>query len=493
MEALAQGTTPPPRFLMCHWPVGTIRHHFLPVGSGTNFTFSRILTPFEPLKSDTIVLYGLTDAGVSEGMGGGHEAGTPMTTTGANCPGTRHNGGEADDASAGGPSWDQILLKNVPALQRPSGPGYVNAICDARVDAQETSTQCLSYGYTKRSILAARPAGTMISEAIPLLPELSPTQLYLKLFSGFMPGGGTPGNAEALLRGLHGNKSVFDYCMSELRELRLLAPAAEYAKLDEHIAACQKAEVQVVAQINAPMMPGTGCMMPTAPSMTLIGKRGSKDDYGNPIVDVADDVLHAQIAKAHASLILAAFQCDLIRVATLQFSPGTNHVSFAGLMPDDARTYMHHPQSHKINSAAVANGPPPTVEATLKNFEFLANVHRWYNQLMADILTTFKSAQDVYGASVLDHTVVPFVTEVAETAHTRSPKPALIFGGSKLGMRGGQYHNFQNQVRPHNDLWATVAQAYFKNTSPIQTNLSAETFVKTNVAPIPGLWAPPAA
>ena len=31
-EAMAQGLTSPPRFLMIHWPVGTIKHQFLPNG-----------------------------------------------------------------------------------------------------------------------------------------------------------------------------------------------------------------------------------------------------------------------------------------------------------------------------------------------------------------------------------------------------------------------------------------------------------------------------
>ena len=102
-----------------------------------------------------IVLYDLNSGGVGS-FGGGHEAGTPQTTTGARTPGTRSNGGETDDAVSGGPSWDQIFLKKVPQLQTP-GVGYVNAICDARVDSQETSTQCLSYDYS--DALDARRAG----------------------------------------------------------------------------------------------------------------------------------------------------------------------------------------------------------------------------------------------------------------------------------------------------------------------------------------------
>ncbi|HEU5073770.1 MAG TPA: hypothetical protein VFU02_06345, partial [Polyangiaceae bacterium] len=56
LEAGAQDAAPPPRFLMTHWPVGTIRYHFLPTGSGTTYTTSRILQPFEDagLREDMI-------------------------------------------------------------------------------------------------------------------------------------------------------------------------------------------------------------------------------------------------------------------------------------------------------------------------------------------------------------------------------------------------------------------------------------------------------
>ena len=40
MEAAAQGAGAPPRFLMMHWPVGTIRDQFIPTGSGVSYATS---------------------------------------------------------------------------------------------------------------------------------------------------------------------------------------------------------------------------------------------------------------------------------------------------------------------------------------------------------------------------------------------------------------------------------------------------------------------
>src|ERR1041384_4842251 len=102
LAAQAEGAKSPARFMLSHFPIGTYRQSFLPTGSQTNFTLSPILAPFQPLLADMIVLYGLTDSHLRCPGGGGHEAGTPFTTTCASAQGTRANGGEADDGTAGG-------------------------------------------------------------------------------------------------------------------------------------------------------------------------------------------------------------------------------------------------------------------------------------------------------------------------------------------------------------------------------------------------------
>src|SRR6188768_1530849 len=286
MEAAAEGATSPARMLLTHFPVGTYKQSYLPKGSQTDFTLSPILQPFESLKSDMIVLYGFQDRLTCPG-GGGHEAGTPFTTTGANAPGTRANGGEGDDGVAGGPSFDQVFLKHVPGLKQ-SGAGYINTLADARVDSLETSTQCLSYGegipggpdYRSRSIKAANPGGN-ITEFTPNLPELSPANAYAKLFSNFIPGGSTPGNNDAALKALKARKSVLDHALRELAALKTLAPASEADKIEAHASAVREVEKQLVEQIeNGASGGGAVCAKPIAPDASLKGQTGSKFDYG---------------------------------------------------------------------------------------------------------------------------------------------------------------------------------------------------------------------
>jgi hypothetical protein len=208
-----------------------------------------------------------------------------------------------------------------------------------------------------------------------------------------------------------------------------------------------------------------------------------------------DSPIHEQIGKAHMGILKAAFICDLIRVGTFQWSPGTNHVSFKGLFPNAPNAiYMHHPTSHIITSSSETMGSLPAAGLHQDVVNFLAAVQTWYNQKMADILLDWKATTDVYGGNLLANTIIPYVTEVAETTHTWSPLPAYIFGGSALGMKGGQY---LNGSWPMNSFWLTIAQAYFKNTTPINNlpttvpNVGTNTFVRTGANPIPGLWAAP--
>jgi hypothetical protein len=499
LEAAAQGVGPPPRFLMMHWPVGTVRDQFIPSGSSANYTTSKtgqgpgyILSPFDTpeLRAHTIVLHGFNMDGI-RGEGGGHEDGTPFVTTGASSPGTRANGGEADDGCAGGPSWDQILLKHVPGLSKLNeqgtiiGRGYYNAICDRRVDSYETSTRCLSYGYEQQSINSARPGGT-IRENRPLLPEMSPLTAYKDLFGGFIPGAAI--TDREVLKQLRLRKSVLDYSLRELQRLKALGPASERDKIDGHAQAIRKLEAQLSDQIAGGN--GRECALPPLPDSALTGREGQslRADYDQLQANASDEVTHEAVGMAHAAILRTAFACDLIRVATFQWSPGTNHVSFRGLDPSSPDTiWMHHPLSHQVAEATFFNGPRPAEKAYI--WDAMVNANRWYFQKTANIIDEFRRQIDPLapnGGSLLDNTVIPLITEVAEASHTREGHAALVFGGKRLGMQGGQY---QSVSGIHNRLWTTVAQA-FLGADGLE-RLDDETYVKHGAATIPGVWVAP--
>jgi hypothetical protein len=497
MEAAAQGVGAPPRFLMVGWPCGSVKYPFVPMGTGTEYTASTmygepgyIISPFATpeLKPHVHIFNGFRMDPMTTNGGGAHEAGTPFSTTGAHCPGTRRNGGETDDGCAGGPSWDQILLKHCPELTT-TGRGYYNVICDSRVDSYETSTRCLSYSYTKSTITSA--SGGMISENSPLRPTLSPLTAFNDLFSGFMPGVG--GTDEDALRRLKQEKSVLDNSLREQQALYDMAPANERIKIEATLNIIRQMEMSLVEKINNPPMVGD-CTVPMAPPMNLSGQNSDQTSYGQGGASNADDAAnHAAVGAAHSDIIRAAFACDLIRVASFQWSPGTNHVSFKGAdrnAPD--RSYMHHPLSHQnLNSGFYTGSPPSGGQRYI--WDAMTYVQHWYFTETAKFVAKFLAQVDpldANGGSLLERTVMTAISEVGNPSHDRNGASALIIGGSKLGMQPGGFHTVNNH---HNSVWLTTAQA-FLGADPM-SKLNDEVFQKDDsqhtVEVIPGIWTAP--
>jgi hypothetical protein len=80
------------------------------------------------------------------------------------------------------------------------------------------------------------------------------------------------------------------------------------------------------------------------------------------------------------------------------------------------------------------------------------------------------------------------VTEVADASHSRNGHGAAIFGGSRLGMKGGQYLSVNGS---HNQLWTTVAQAFLgADARDILDADEENTYTKNGANPISALWAP---
>jgi hypothetical protein len=175
-------------------------------------------------------------------------------------------------------------------------------------------------------------------------------------------------------------------------------------------------------------------------------------------------------------VLKAAFVCDLIRVGTYQWSPGTNHVGFA-LYPGTTQAYQHHPTSHKIYTTDT------TASATLSALnvaaQFLFNVHSWYFARHAENFAIWKNTVDGCGNSLLDFTVVPFLTEVRACGHERTNLPGMIMGGKRLGFVHDRYVATSMTI---NQLWGTIAQAfgYASTDAPF-------------AAPLAGFWAKPPA
>lgn len=415
IERSAHGAPPPTRFLVIHRPVGTVPEQWFPTGGSGPLTLSPILAPFAPLKSSLTVIDGL-DIICVDGVAKGHQLGMVTVMTGRPMAGKLG----INDYIASGPSIDQILLEQSPKLAG-SAFGSVSLAADLRQDIDEVAARVLSY---------RKPPAP--GQRAPIYPEMQPLEVYKRLFGSFMPGGDTTGSQLALERARARKQSVLDFLRSDLDRLGGLVPAGERVKIDAYGAAIRELEKSFDQALATGG--GSGCTKPAAPkSFPQFSNQSGENPY------------HGEIGKLQLGIIRAAFACDLVRASTFMWSPGTNIVTFGGLysgMPFNT----HHPPSHDSSPASLAR---------------LAAIETWYTARTAEALAEFKTFTESDGGSLLDHTVVVWLSEVARGYdHDMFRAPVAVIGGARAGIAGDRLMKLSGR-RPFNDLWLALAQKVY--------------------------------
>jgi hypothetical protein len=416
LEASAQGMPAPLRFLVVHHPLGAVRDYWRPSGTKQDFVLSQVLAPFEPLKQKMVVLDGLDVRWAVSGAAT-HEGGMVALMTGQPTLGKIQS--NEQDHAAGGPSIDQLLLAH-PSSTLKTPLGSLQLAADTRSDFNAVSPRVMSY----LPPLQGEP--DIVKANQPLYPELQPARAYQRLFSNLMPGGSTPESQQALARARARKQSVLDFARADLKRLSDLAPANERPKLEAHAEAIRKLELSFDA---APQSCATGAAPREYPTFTN---------------QTGDNPFHAEVGQLHLGLIRTAFACDLLRVATFMWSPGTNHVVFGDLF-EGMQTAEHHPPSHSTDAL------------TLRT---LAAIDTWYSARTAEALQAFNQLLDVDGAPLLDNTVVAYVTELGRAYdHDFANTPVSVFGGGAR-LAGGSFLDFSGAHRPTNDVWLALAPLF---------------------------------
>jgi len=104
----------------------------------------------------------------------------------------------------------------------------------------------------------------------------------------------------------------------------------------------------------------------------------------------------------------------------------------------------------------------------------LNQIDQFYSTISSQIIQEFASTPDVDGNTLLDNTIIVYVTEVARAYdHNQQNMPLLVFGGKNTGVKGGTYlkvtggslplQNGGTGNRPFNDLWLALAPKFGVN------------------------------
>jgi len=411
--ASAAGASPT-RLLIVHRPCGTYPVDFFPqTGDTINFTLPPILQPFTPVKDAMTILNGIYCPRDHGWAGDQHGAGLITMMSGKRpieIPGTSSGGDpNAKNQQAAGPSFDQMMIKTAA-----SGLGGTSV-----PSIQSTAYRPSSIGLPNFKVMSYDTAGA-------LFPESRPDTLFGNIFAASMPGLSQADLDRLRLQ----NKSILDFVSKDLTRLRGLVPKSQLPKLDAHLDGLTTLETKLTAASTAGGG-GATCKGPaqaTPPAQT-----------GDLTIDEAQ---HQVIAQNQLAIILAAFQCDLTRVATFSFAHGNSALRFAKIIPgfNDPGGTGHHDLSHVMTATNLHS-----------------QIDQWYSQQLVQVLQAMKNTPDGDG-TLLDHTLVVYFNECCYGwSHSIENMPLLLFGGKNLKLQTGRHLKFP--MRYMNDVWAAIATA----------------------------------
>lgn len=188
---------------------------------------------------------------------------------------------------------------------------------------------------------------------------------------------------------------VLDHVAGDIRSIRdRIGPAAR-ALLDEHLTLVEGQE----EALRRPYMP-IDCAFPVAPGSNL----GLVDTW-----------------RAQHDNVVAAFRCDITRVASLR-AGGWGGIE-EGAYDEIGISAGHHSAAH--------SGPS----------DALLGINRFHAEQLGYLLEQLDAVPEGDG-TLLDHTVVVWVNELGLgdfNHHSRSNQHVLLAGGARAGLRNGAY------------------------------------------------------
>lgn len=283
------------RVAVVYVPNGIIMNQWSPTGTGTDFTFSRILKPLEPFKADINIVANLTNPAAGKAKGGGHakasgsflSSAQPKLTMGA-------------DVHAG-LTFDQVAAKKFAAETRVAS---LQLGCeDSRMVGNcDTGSSC---AYTNS--ISWKDADT------PMMVEVNPRSVFERLFGNIDPS--LPPEVRAR-RALY-RRSILDRSMESTQKLVATLGAPDRRKIDEYLTSIREVEKRI---------------------------ERAEQDTALPPVEKPSGIpfQFSEYVKLMFDLQAIAFQSDLTRVSTMMIGREGSVRTYPEIgVPDP-----HHPLTH---------------------------------------------------------------------------------------------------------------------------------------------------
>jgi hypothetical protein len=404
-RALAAGPTK--RFVYWFSPNGTIKDAWVPPAGATEteFSLSRILAPLEAYKSHLTILDGIDNVVAQQpSPGDGHMKGMACMLTGVDLlPGKILGGSGTPAGLSSGLSVDQeIVQKTKPNTRFPSLELGV-----------QSGAQGTPWGY-------ANYKGS--NQPLPL--DNSPLNVWNRIFAEV---GANPADNSLYLRAGAQKRAVLDAVMANHRTVTAKLGADDKKRLDQHLNNISELQRRLGSAAIPPL--AKSCVKPEAPDSKFLPR--SNDNF-------------PAAGKLQMDLLAMALQCDLTRVATLQWEHSVGGIRFS--WDPILAVRGHHDMSHD-----------PDTELATK--EILTKINVWFMEQLAYLAGKLRGVQEE-GGTLLDNVLILGGNELARgNAHSHTDMPLILLGKAGGKVRSGRYLKFTGTV-PHNDLLTTLLNVF---------------------------------
>jgi len=362
---------PVPRLGLVFIPMGCDQARWTPPGDGELRELSPILFPLEPVKEQLTVI---TNTRLQNAYPGTHDTSNSAFLSAAF---SKHT----DSADYyNGTTIDQIAAKEI-------GRDTQLASLELGMDLNPLAGVC-NNGYS----CVYQNCLSWSSPTTPLPSEAHPRIVFERLF-------GEGGNAAARRDGLRNRGSLLDAFSVDIARLKQRVGVPDRARVDQYLDSIRAVEREIERGERTAMDPKTR-------------------DFDRPVGVPAEFADHAKLMY---DLQVLAFQADITRVISFQFTREQNNRTYPEIgVPDP-----HHPISHH------GNDPEKLAK--------MAKINTFHVSLFSNFLQKMKATPDGDG-SLLDHTIYLYGSGMGNSSlHDHDNLPILVAGGAATGLKGGRH------------------------------------------------------
>lgn len=382
--AAAAAMAAPRRMAFVYVPNGANMADWTPSTIGTDFELPRTLQPLAPLRSDILLMSGLTqDKARANGDGAGDHARASSTfLTSAQARKT-----QGADIRVG-VSIDQVAAQKVglatpfPSLELGTDKGQLSGNCD--------SGYSCAYSFN----IAWR------TESTPMPPEVDPKLAFERLFGNSDP----DETIEARIRRERTRKSVIDFALDDANRLRKQLGRTDQRKLDEYLSAVRDLErrIEMTHKIST-----------LAPDSTR--PVGVPQNYGEHV-------------KLMFDVLTLAFRTDSTRIASFIMAHDGSNKNY----PEIGVGEGHHDLSHHENKE--------------EKKEKIAKINRMHMELFAAWLRELKSVKEGEG-SLLDNCMIVYGSGIEDgNSHAHHNLPVLVAGRGGGSLHTGRHIRYEKNT-----------------------------------------------